>query len=77
MKAIQITLDEALLARLDADEEVQRDGRSAVLRRAADAYLRKRRRQGIADAYQRAYGARPGLGAEFSGWEDEGAWPEP
>ena len=77
MKAIQITLDEALLARLDADEEVRRDGRSAVLRRAADEYLRRRRRRAIAEQYARAYGRSPGLGAEFTGWQDEGAWPGP
>jgi len=76
MKAIQITLDETLLERLDADEEVRRDGRSAVLRRAADEYLRKRRKCAIADQYAKAYGANPDLGVEFRGWEDEGAWPE-
>ena len=76
MKAIQITLDEALLARLDADEEVRRVGRSAVLRRAADEYLRKRRKRVIADQYAKAYGASPDFGVEFSGWDDEGAWPE-
>jgi metal-responsive CopG/Arc/MetJ family transcriptional regulator len=76
MKAIQITLDEELLARLDADEEVQRDGRSAVLRRAADEYLRLRRRRVIADQYAKAYGNNTGLGAEFGGWEDEGEWPD-
>ena len=76
MKAIQITLDETLLARLDADEEVRRDGRSAVLRRAAEEYLRKRRRRAIAKQYAKAYSASQGLGPEFSGWEDEGAWPD-
>ncbi len=76
MKAIQITLDEDLLARLDADEEVRRDGRSAVFRRAAAEYLRERRKRAIADQYARAYRQKPGLGAEFSGWEEEGAWPE-
>jgi metal-responsive CopG/Arc/MetJ family transcriptional regulator len=76
MKAIQITLDDALLARLDADEEVRRDGRSAVLRRAADEYLRKRRKRAIANQYAKAYGSSPHLGGEFSGWEDEGTWPE-
>jgi metal-responsive CopG/Arc/MetJ family transcriptional regulator len=77
MKAIQVTLDEDLLARLDADEEVRRDGRSAVIRRATAEYLRARRRQAISMAYARAYGAEPGLGQEFEGWEDEGTWPEP
>ena len=76
MKAIQITMDEALLARLDADDEVRRDGRSAVIRRAADEYLRRRRRRAIANQYARAYGAGGSLGEEFSGWEDEGSWPE-
>ena len=77
MKAIQVTLDDALLARLDADEEVRRDGRSAVLRRAADQYLRNRRKRVVAEQYAKAYGAGgAGLGPEFSGWDDEGAWPE-
>ncbi len=40
MKAIQVTCDDHLLARLDRDGKVQRDGRSAVLTRAADLYLR-------------------------------------
>jgi metal-responsive CopG/Arc/MetJ family transcriptional regulator len=75
MKAIQVTFDEELLERLDASEEVRRDGRSAVLRRAAAEYLSRRRRSEIAEAYQRAYGSEPGLGDEYAGWEDEGAWP--
>jgi len=75
MKAIQVTLDEPLLARLDADDEVRRDGRSAVIRRATDAYLRRRRQRAIAEQYASAYGAAGALG-EFSGWEDEGQWPE-
>ena len=75
MKSIQITLDEALLARLDQDEEVKRDGRSAVLRRAAEFYLRKRRARDVAEAYRRAYGDQQGLSPEFEGWEREGTWP--
>ncbi len=75
MKAIQITLDDALLSRLDRDEEVRRDGRSAVLRRAADQYLRHRRAGAIAAAYSRAYADGSGLDGEFAGWEKEGVWP--
>ena len=73
MKAIRLTLDDALLARVDADEEVRRDGRSAVLRRAADQYLRNRRKRAVAEQYAKTYGAGAGLGQEFSGWDDEGA----
>ena len=77
MKAIQITLDDDLLARLDADEEVRRDGRSAVIRRAADEYLRRRRKRAVAEQYAKGYGSSRGLGREYGGWEDEAAWPEP
>jgi metal-responsive CopG/Arc/MetJ family transcriptional regulator len=75
MKAIQVTLDEDLLARLDRDPEVRRDGRSAVLRRAAALYLQQRQAGAIASAYRRAYGDGAGLGKDFEGWEAEGQWP--
>ena len=68
-------MDEKLLEKLDRDEETKRDGRSAVLRRAADEYLKRRKRQTIAEKYLQAYGKKSGLGREFAGWEDEGAWP--
>lgn len=68
--------DEALLRRLDADDEVRQMGRSAVLRRAAAEYLRRRRAGQTAAAYRRAYGAsRSALEAELTGWPDEGTWP--
>ena len=76
MKPIQIMIDEDLLRRLDRDQEVRRRGRSAVLRRAAVEYLRRSGKRRIADAYHKAYGTGSGLGSEFSGWEDEGTWPE-
>lgn len=69
-------MDEALLRRLDADEEVRKSGRSAVLRRAASEYLRRSRSKRIAEAYQHAYGKDAALGDEFTGWEREGSWPE-
>jgi metal-responsive CopG/Arc/MetJ family transcriptional regulator len=77
MKPIQVMFDEALLQRLDADDEVRKSGRSAVLRRATVEYLRRRRVKKTADAYKRAYGGtRAGLDLELKGWPDEGAWPE-
>ena len=75
MKPVQVMLDEELLERLDANREVQAKGRSAVLRRAALAYLEAQRRQEIAEQYRRAYGEGQGLGEEFDGWENQGEWP--
>ena len=74
MKAIQITMDEELLASLDKSEEVRQIGRSAVLRRATAEYLARQSRLEIARQYQEAYGADANLGNEFKGWEDEAAW---
>ena len=74
MKAIQITVDDRLLARLDRDPEVKRLGRSAVFRRAAEAYLVQRRKADIADAYRKAYGR--GGAPDLEGWAEEGVWPE-
>lgn len=74
MRAIQITVDERLLAELDADPEVKRDGRSAVMRRATTEYLRRKRKDSIAEAYRRGY--RGGSERELEGWADEGEWPD-
>ena len=68
-------MDEGLLSKLDADEETQRDGRSAVFRRAVAAYLKQRQRASTAERYRKAYASKAGLGPEFEGWEDEGVWP--
>ncbi|MGE3843426.1 MAG: ribbon-helix-helix protein, CopG family [Vicinamibacterales bacterium] len=76
MKAIQITVDERLLAQLDADPDVKRDGRSAVLRRAAEAYLQRRRQERTARAYRHGYGQGSNVEKEFEGWPEEGMWLE-
>jgi metal-responsive CopG/Arc/MetJ family transcriptional regulator len=75
MKAIQITVDEEFLARFDRDPEVKRLGRSAVLRRAAEAYLRDRRKRAIAAAYRQAY-KKPRNVGDLDGWSVEGEWPQ-
>lgn len=75
MKAIQITVDERLLAQLDDDAEVKREGRSAVIRRALTEYLSKKHRSAVATAYQRGYKKYPAT-VDFVGWSDEGVWPD-
>lgn len=75
MKAIQITVDEALLHEIDQSPEARKEGRSAVFRRAAMAYLRQGRQADIARRYASAYGEDGSLGSEFAGWEEQGEWP--
>ena len=74
MKPLQITIDEPLLKRLDADDEVKRDGRSAVIRRAIAEYLRRRRKRVVTESYRRGYA--DGVGEELSEWVSEGTWPD-
>jgi metal-responsive CopG/Arc/MetJ family transcriptional regulator len=76
MKAIQVMIDPKLLSDLDATDEVRREGRSAVFRRAVSEYLERRRRLQIREEYRRAYGTAAGLGDEFEGWEEQGSWPD-
>jgi metal-responsive CopG/Arc/MetJ family transcriptional regulator len=73
MKPVQLTMDEALLEQLDRDPDVVARGRSAVVREAVAEYLVRRRRDRIAEAYQRGYGA--GAPEELTDWSNEGAWP--
>ena len=70
-------MDEHLLLLLDQEEDVRKQGRSAVLRRIVEAWLSDRREQRLTDAYRKAYARDPGLGEEWEGWEEQGAWPEP
>jgi metal-responsive CopG/Arc/MetJ family transcriptional regulator len=74
MKAIQITMDESLLAALDGEPDVEREGRSAVIRRAVKDYLERRRADRIAQQYRQAYRRRPAT--EFAAFEQEQVWPE-
>ena len=74
MKAVQITMDQALIDALDRDPEVAERGRSAVVREAVKAYLTRRRDEMIADAYRRGYGETPAT--EFADWAAQGVWPE-
>jgi hypothetical protein len=76
MKTIQILFDERLLQALDADEEVRKHGRSAVLRRAAADYLRRSRSRKIAAQYRQAYSGQAQVSEELEGWTAEGVWPE-
>lgn len=76
MKPVQVMLDEDLLRRLAESEEVRERGRSEVVRRAVDAYLRRQEAERIARQYRRAYETRDALNEELAGWTGEGEWPD-
>ncbi len=76
MKAVQVMFDEELLRRLSESPDVQQNGRSEVVRRAVYSYLRERERERISESYKRAYSQTAALDDEFSGWSEEGEWPE-
>lgn len=67
-KAVQVTLDETMLRRLDRDPEVKRRGRSALIRKAVDEYLQRRSREAIRSAYKRGYGEAPATEDEVGPW---------
>jgi len=69
-------LDETLLRELDGTPEVSREGRSAVIRRAVADYLARRREGEVREQYRKAYASETGMGPDFAGWEEQGAWPD-
>ena len=76
-KPVQISMDEELLARIDADPEAVQDGRSAFLRKAASFYLAAKARREIDEAITSAYeGQADVMAAEISEFMDAQGWPE-
>lgn len=57
-KAVQVSLDQRLLKRIDADPETRRDGRSAFIRSAVTMYLKAKERSAIDGGIRRAYEGR-------------------
>lgn len=76
MKPVQILIDEELLEALDADSEVQKLGRSRVIRELAAQYLRRRRRLEVDASYSRGYGDGVQVAEDLAGWDEEGVWPD-
>jgi len=75
-RAVQVSIDEVLLGRIDRDPEAKRDGRSSFLRSAVVTYLELKRRRGIDDAFRQAYaGKAREIAAEIDDLIDVQAWP--
>lgn len=76
-RAVQISIDEELLSRIDADREARLHGRSAFLRSAVRHYLRMKERASIDEALRRAYaGQEDEALAEIEPLIQGQAWPE-
>ncbi|TVR55985.1 MAG: ribbon-helix-helix protein, CopG family [Spirochaetaceae bacterium] len=76
MKAVQVMIDEDTLRRLSETDEVREYGRSEVVRRALNQYLRKKEDEAIAARYRAAYKDAETLNQELGEWVAEGEWPE-
>jgi metal-responsive CopG/Arc/MetJ family transcriptional regulator len=75
-KPVQISIDEELLRRIDADPETRDEGRSAFVRKAVASYLEAKRRRDVDAAIRTAYaGAEEGMATEVAGLMDAQAWP--
>ena len=69
-------IDEDTLRRLSDTDEVREFGRSEVVRRALNLYLRKKEDDAIAARYRAAYMNAETMNKELSDWVAEGEWPE-
>ena len=75
-RAVQISLDLALLKRIDQDPEARSLGRSAFLRHAVEHYFATKRRTGIDEALRRGYADQAAQAAEeIDGFIESQAWP--
>ena len=76
-RSVQISLDEALLARIDKRPDAKRAGRSAFIRKAIELYLELERRREIDKAYARGYGpGTPDPAEDFADLLRGQQWPE-
>lgn len=76
MRAIQVTIDEELLTRIDSDPEAKLGGRSALLRRAVKQYLDEKRAVQIREEYRRAYEKTPPDPDEVGPFMKHLVWPD-
>jgi metal-responsive CopG/Arc/MetJ family transcriptional regulator len=76
-KAVQISIDEELLRRVDAEPETRERGRSAFVRSAIESYLRTKRRRKIDRAISAAFASQAdAMLDEVKGLLDAQAWPD-
>lgn len=76
-KAVQVSLDQTLLKRIDADPDVKKRGRSAFVREALHLYLRARKRMQVDDEIRAAYSGRAdAMLTEIENLIETQTWPD-
>lgn len=76
-KAVQVSIEEELLQRIDDDPETHEKGRSAFIRSAVEQYLRMKERRNIDEAIRAAYAGRAGaMAAEIAELMPTQSWPK-
>jgi metal-responsive CopG/Arc/MetJ family transcriptional regulator len=76
MEAIQVVLDAKLLKAADSAAKRQKVNRSALIRQALEAHLKRLRVLELEERDRRGYQARPQRIEEYRRWEEAAAWPE-
>ena len=76
-KPVQISIDEDLLRRVDAQPETRERGRSAFVRSAIESYLRAKKRREMDEAISSAFGTHAdAMLDEVNGLLDAQTWPD-
>lgn len=74
MRTVQMTLDEALVRRVDRVRKQLRQSRSAFTRDALREYLTRHTTAELERRHREGYERHPVAADEFSAWESEQAW---
>ena len=76
METIQVVLDSVLLRATEVAARRTKLNRSALIREALRAHLKKLETRELELRDRKGYEAGPGDSGELSGWESEAIWPE-
>jgi metal-responsive CopG/Arc/MetJ family transcriptional regulator len=76
MKTIQMTIDERLLTAVDKLSRARKTTRSALIREALEAELRREEIRAAERRHAKGYADKPVRPGEFDVWLDEQDWGE-
>jgi len=77
MKTVRMNIDDALLEQVDRATLELKTTRSAFMRAALQAALRRHAIRRLEEQHARGYGRHPVTPGEFSAWEEEQEWGTP